>query len=344
MDPQTIARLPEIIGAYLEGKLPEGGTIAISNVLRCAKGGSRAMWSFDAAFSRGAPLPPKLAIRADESTCFREPEITLEKEFRVYKALERTDVPVIANYWYEPDPRWIGQPFVIREWKDSVRAVFGDEMPVEQKRVVLDSFIEVLAAQHMLDWQALGLGWLGVPANASDCAMRILDIWESVVKREQLEPYPLMTAAMSWLRRNVPSQADRIVLNQGQVGPGQFLFRDDRVVASLDWESAYIGDPMSDIAYFAMQVRPHVGDYTDELLQRYSQLTGIPIRADSVRFYTVFHVYWGGHACLVAINKFVNHQSPSIHTAWLGMGGRPPAAGGPPRTFARGLARLLSEA
>ena len=343
MIPETISQLSEVLSDYLSSRLPDHPHVTVTNVKRSHLGGSRAMWSFDADWDGELAISKSLALRADESTCFREPEISLEKEYRVYKALEGTVIPVPKNYWYEGDTRWIGQPFVIREWMNGVESAFTEKNTVEQKRALLDHFVEILAAQHTLNWQDLDLDWLGVPRDTADCAPTVLDRWEKVVHRELLEPYPLMTAAMKWLRSNIPDEVDRIVLNQGQVGPGQFLFRDDRVVASLDWESAYLGDPMSDIAYFCLQVRLHVGDYTEHLLKRYSNLTSIPIRPDNIRFYTVFHVYWGGAACLVAINKFANGLMPSIHSPWLGMGGRPPAAGGPPRTFARRLARLLAE-
>src|SRR4029079_18211792 len=98
--------------------------------------------------------------------------------------------------------------------------------------------------------------FLGVPESPEAAAPRLVETWIAAVERELLEPSPLMAAAGAWLRRNVPHRADCIALCQGQVGPGQILYDGERVAGSTDWESAFLGDPMADIAYFDFSVRP----------------------------------------------------------------------------------------
>ena len=335
MELETIQRLPEILAAYLSERLPSVRNVSVTNVVRSAGGGSRSMWFFDAAWEGEAPVAKQLIFRANESTCFRDAEASLEKEYRVFRALQETPIPVPANYWYERDPKWAGEDFVIRERVD------GDgsfrELPAPRQRAILDHFVELLAIQHNLDWEAMGLSFLGAPSDGADCARLVVETWERATKRELLEPQPVMTATMAWLKRNLPTAVDRIVLGQGQVGPGQFLHRDDRVVASLDWESAFIGDPMSDLAYLDFMVRPVIGDEAmAALIARYSELSGIPIRRDNVRFYTVFQSYWAVSACLAATNRFATGEMRKLQALTLGVQA--------PRSFLRRMQRIVREA
>ena len=334
MEPDTIERLPEILRAYLSERLPEVRNVTIHNVARSPGGNSRSMWFFDAGWDGDAPVSKQLMFRANESTCFRDEEASLEKEYRIFRALQDTPVPVPANYWYERDPSWAGEDFVIRERVD------GDtnfrDLPAESQLAILNHFVEILAAQHNLDWEALGLSFLGAPKDGPECARMVVERWERATQRELLEPQPVMTATMAWLKRNLPTEVDRIVLGQGQVGPGQVLFRDDRVVASLDWESGFIGDPMSDLAYLDFMVRPMIGDEAMEgLITRYGELSGLPIRRDNMRFYTVFQSYWAVSACLAAVNRFATGEMRKTQTLVLGMAA--------PRSFLRRMERIVRE-
>ncbi len=334
MEPDTIERLPEILQAYLQERLPDVRDLTVRNVRRSPGGNSRSMWFFDADWEGEAPISKRLMFRANESTCFRDEEASLEKEYRIFRALEATPIPVPANYWYERDPAWAGEDFVIRERIEG-ETNFHD-LPAAEQRSILSHFVELLAVQHSLDWRAMGLDFLGAPQDGADCARLVVERWERATKRELLEPQPVMTATMAWLKRNLPTEVDRIVLGQGQVGPGQLLHREGRVVASLDWESGFIGDPMSDLAYLDFMVRPTIGDEAMEaLLGRYVELSGIPLRRDTMRFYTVFQSYWAVSACLAAVNRFATGEMRKVQTLALGVRA--------PRSFLRRMERIVRE-
>jgi aminoglycoside phosphotransferase (APT) family kinase protein len=275
------------------------------------------MWFFDVDWSGDTPLSKTLALRLDESTCFKEPEVSLEKEYRVYRALEGTPVPVIANYWYESDPTWFGQPFVVRERMTGVQAGVNHATQ-EEKQAVLEGLIETLAAQHQLDWHALGLEWLGVPESAETCASDLLETWIAVFRRDQVVPDPLLAAAARQLRSLPKPVASRIVLVQGQVGPNQVLWRDGKVVASLDWESCFLGDPVSDLAYLSMTAAPHVDRaFLSHLYQRYSTLTGLPVPAESLAYYQRFQSFWCGVVARTAFGRYVSGDLPNLETLRL---------------------------
>lgn len=332
MQPKTIRALDTILAGYIGRKLPQVKNVQVGNVVRSTAGASRSQWFFDVSWDGEAPVAKRLTLRASECTCFREDDSSIEREYRIFKGLEGSPIPVPTNYWYEDDPTWLGEPFVIREFIDA-QASFATERD-ETKRRILDHFIELLAAQHCMDWRAFGLGFLGAPDPPEDCALRLLEKWDATVQRDRLEPTPLMTAAAVWLKRNLPRSVDRIVLCQGQVGPGQILYSGDRVVASLDWESAFLGDPMADIAYLEFILRPTMGDYTDVLLRRYEKLSGLTIRPENVRFYSVFGSYWVSAICISGRRSVATGEMRKLQALNVGLA--------VPLSFMRRIARVIA--
>jgi aminoglycoside phosphotransferase (APT) family kinase protein len=311
------ASIPERLQRYLATKLPEVHDIRVGNLFRCPSGNSRAMWFFDAVWTGEAPISKTLALRTNESTCFREPEVSLEKEFRVYRTLEGTSVPTIRNYWYESDPEWFGEPFVIRERMEGVEATMNGA-PQEVKEAVLESFIEVLAAQHLLDWRKLGLDWLGAPSSLESCAEELLETWIGVFRRDQVCPDPLLAAAAAELRAMPKPVASRVSLAQGQVGPNQLLWLDGKVLATLDWESCFLGDPISDLAFLAMNSQAHVdAAFLDHLFDRYATLTGIPVDPDSLAYYTRFQSFWCAVVTATGFGRFHTGEMRKVETLRL---------------------------
>ena len=61
----------------------------------------------------------------------------------------------------------------------------------------------------------------------------------------------LARAQLEHLLHHVPDYDGEPVLVQGDTGPGNFMYVDDRVTAIVDWELAHVGDPMDDIAWLS---------------------------------------------------------------------------------------------
>ena len=51
-------------------------------------------------------------------------------------------------------------------------------------------------------------------------------------------PMPLLSFCVDWLERNMPDDGGPVVLVQGDTGPGNFMYRDGRVTAIVDWIKA----------------------------------------------------------------------------------------------------------
>ena len=110
-----------------------------------------------------------------------------------------------------------------------------------------------MADVHKLDWKKLGFSFLGVPKGGTDAVDRRIDYLEKFLnwtKEGPEDSQPTLEAALKWLRENhyVP---EHVTLCWGDSRPPNTMYDQDfDVVAVLDWEMAFLGDPESDLAWF----------------------------------------------------------------------------------------------
>jgi hypothetical protein len=85
----------------------------------------------------------------------------------------------------------------------------------------------------------------------------------------------------------VPDHVLGTVIVQGDTGPGQFIFRDGKVRAIVDWEYAHWGCPMEDLA--EIRQRELLYPFGDMMARYrvYERETGIPLDIPLIRYYTV---------------------------------------------------------
>lgn len=137
-------------------------------------------------------------------------------------------------------------------------------------------------------------------------------------RRDQVCPDPLLAAAAAQLRAIPKPVASRISLVQGQVGPNQLLWRDGKVLATLDWESCFLGDPISDLAFLTMNARAHVdASFIDHLFIRYSRLTGVEITTESLAYYTRFQSFWAAAVTATGFGRFQTGEMRKVETLRL---------------------------
>jgi aminoglycoside phosphotransferase (APT) family kinase protein len=211
-------------------------------------------------------------------------------------------VAVPKTYWYEPDPEILGQPFYVMEkvegsipypppisFDPDFRLIPDDE----ERRSLADDFVKNLALIHTADWKSLGLDFLGVPGPGRGSALMQVEFWEDRIARAGFGKKPVVAYAANWLRDNLVEN-DRICLVHGDYRSGNYIKRDGRIVAILDWELVHLGDPLDDIAYILGAWRsapPH--NWLSHLLpeeeffERYEQASGIKIDMQKLAFYNM---------------------------------------------------------
>jgi aminoglycoside phosphotransferase (APT) family kinase protein len=236
----------QALAGYLSRQLPSAQHVEVVNVRGMPAGASNDTVAFDARVScDGAVFDVPLVLRPERPDGILAP-YDVARQFRVMRALAGTSVPVPAVAWYEPDAAVLGAPFFIME------RLRGETLPLfwYGHSARLDIAAEALARVHAVDWEAAELEFL-LPAEFSGSPLDAeLAGWRARAERLRIARAPLLIELGEWLRANEPADS-RLALLHGDPNPGNYLFRGDQVVAVLDWEVAAIGDPRSDLGFYA---------------------------------------------------------------------------------------------
>jgi len=278
------------------------------------RSGGRPAWFLDVA--RGAAT---LACYARMDRGAEQPisrEFTLEREYRVLRALGEAGARVPRVYGYCTDPAGMLMERVAGEFDYTKLA------PGPERDALDDDFLRELVRIHQLDSARFVAAGIEAPADAAACALHDLALWERAYWSALKRPVPIVEFATRWLRRNVPAPPPRLALVQGDTGPGQFLFsaapqelaggaaagidatvrsalgsevsaslltakRGLRVTAIIDWEFAHLGDPVLDLAQIRTRDFYNPGIDLARWLARYEELSGLRAPRAKLAYYTV---------------------------------------------------------
>ena len=230
------------------------------------------------------------------------------REFRVLEKLH-SSYPAPRPLLYCPDESILGAPFYIME---RVRGLVlrrelppGLEIAPATARRLSESFIDNLAALHLLDYAALGLADLGKPAGYME---RQVKGWTERYYGSKTHELPQVERIAGWLKERLPAQNGASLIHNDYKYDNMLLDAGDltRIVAVLDWEMCTLGDPLSDLgtalAYWVQADDPAdvlparwgptslPGSMTRrELLERYHAKTGLDV--SNIVFYYVFALF-----------------------------------------------------
>jgi len=181
----------------------------------------------------------------------------VDREYRVIKALQDSDVPVPKVYHLCQDPTVIGSMFFVMEYipgRIFWRAALAEVDNNDDRRAMYDQMNKTLAALHSIDIDACGLGDYGKPGNYFE---RQLSRWTSQYRASELRTITPMDTLISWLEQNQPLDDGRVSLVHGDFRLDNMMFHPTKpeVVAVLDWELSTLGHPFADLAYQCMGLR-----------------------------------------------------------------------------------------
>lgn len=235
----------ERLTAYLAQRLPAAETVELTNLRGMPAGASNDTVSLDVRITlEGRTHDVPIVLRPERPDGILAP-YDVSRQFRVMRALQSTAVPVPTVAWYEPDAAVLGAPFYV------MSRVVGETLPLfwygHSER--LPAAAEMLATIHAVDWRGAGLDFLSDDHTSGPLAAEI-GAWRERAARLRISRAPMVVALGEWLRANEPADA-RTALLHGDPNPGNYLFRGDTVVAVLDWELAALGDPRSDLGFYA---------------------------------------------------------------------------------------------
>lgn len=267
--------------------------IAIRDVTRHAEGWSWQTWTMTVV-ADGAPQG--FAVRREPEDGLLAPYDTAG-QFRLHRAvIDHSAVPMPGLRWLEISPDVLGMPFYVMErvegrvpvqWQGDDPEIF----PTDDVRTAIGHhFVDVLADIHTIDPAVTGLP---VFTTSDEGAAAQVEHWAGVYERSALVEVPILRWLVGWLRANIATSG-RVTVVHGDYRIGNFMVRDDEIVAVFDWELAHVGDPLFDLAWAAMPLFRGRGTKVSQLLDesefltRYADRSGHPIDRDVFRFWLLF--------------------------------------------------------
>jgi len=176
----------------------------------------------------------------------------VDREYRLIAALHPTGFPVARPYGLCADDSVIGSMFYVMGLVEG-RNLWDGSLPgmaPAERRGIYNAMIDTMAALHMVDHEAVGLGDYGKPGNYFE---RQVGRWTKQYRASETEHMPEVERLIEWLPRTMPTQ-DRVSIVHGDFRIDNMIFdaAEPRVLAVLDWELSTLGDPLADFSYLLM--------------------------------------------------------------------------------------------
>ncbi|NLA64432.1 MAG: phosphotransferase family protein [Leucobacter sp.] len=247
---------------------------------------------------------------AEQSFVLRRPPLghvlatahDMSREYRVIEGLSRPgcDVPVPKPILLSDDETVLGVPFYLMEYVPGyiVRTVEqAQSLSSAAQREIGEDLVDVLAALHTTDPEAVGLADFGRPAGFMERQVRR---WVRQLADSRSREINGIDRLAEVLGGSVPEQRYNAIVH-GDYRLDNCLLRDSHIAAVLDWEMSTLGDPLSDLGLFTVyhaglagidnpvvQAFDGVGSFPSitDLHARYAAKTGFNI--DDLPWYTAF--------------------------------------------------------
>ncbi len=229
-----------------------------------------------ASMSRGGSVE-NLYVRGSRGGNFPE-MITLAQEADVNRVLFKHGVPVPRVHGMIDDP-----PAIVMDRLPG-RVNLAKAADDAERDAVLDGYVEAMRRMHAIDVREFEAIGLRVPADNRDAALNLYGKGEANFRKAKSAPSPMIEFMWRWMQRNVPAGREQRALLQAD--SAQFVYENGKLSGLIDFEAAYIGDPVAEFA--AMRSRDceePLGDI-GRIARKYEAATGMAIEASAVEFHT----------------------------------------------------------
>jgi aminoglycoside phosphotransferase (APT) family kinase protein len=212
----------------------------------------------------------------------------IEREYKVMRALQGSNVPVPRMHLLCEDEAVIGRAFFVMEFVQG-RVLWDqalDGFDKAARGAIYDEMNRIIAALHKVDFAAAGLADFGKPGNYFE---RQIARWSKQYAASITEPIAAMDRLMDWLPANIPGSARdpaQVAIVHGDYRLDNMVFHahEPRIAAVLDWELSTLGHPLADFSYHCMSWHIAPGMFRGIGGMDYAAL-GIPNEREYVRRY-----------------------------------------------------------
>jgi len=233
-------------------------------------------------------------------------------------ALARTDVPAPALLGYCQDNAVLGAPFLAVEYIAGevpdyrLLPEFPPWQDPSERRRLGEKFFQLLGRVQAVEWRSLAPDWRPPDTLSDRPADPVLKLLKGVIADRVGSRWtilPEFVEAGAWLSAHQPSlPIEEQVLVHGDYKVGNFIWRDDQIVALLDWEMTTVGDPMRDLGYACHPImRERFPELMSlllplpDLMATYEQATGRAVELKRLHFYVIFALYFHAFTVLTGL-------------------------------------------
>lgn len=294
----TIQKLPGRLEAFIAAQT--GDTVSVSGLRRLSAGLSWVTFSFEARITAGGETRVlELVLRIGPPDGLLAPFVA-RPEYLMLRALtNRPGLPLPHAYWYSDDRSVLGDPFLITGRVDGETpqppwgAIHDEDKIAAENAVLARDFVDGLVAIHTFDWRNSPVAALDPEVTPANATRREVERWLTRIEGNgDRSTMAAMHFAARWLHAHAPV-APRVCIVHGDYRVGNFLVKDGRMTAVLDWELTHLGDPHEDLAWACARTWGGTGKLLGgrfdraEFFRRYEEHSGIRVNHDVIRYYDV---------------------------------------------------------
>ena len=184
----------------------------------------------------------RMIVRQPGAATLKQNPHAAQDEFRLLQMTQSLGLATPAPYYLDSSGRIFATPYLVVEYIEG--------KPEFAPAHVADCMLQAathLASIHRVDGSRLDLSFLpkqaqGFAGYFGECPANVDESLDEGRIRDTLE------SAWPFPQRNAPA------LLHGDFWPGNLLWREDRLVAVIDWEDATLGDPLTDFAISRLDI------------------------------------------------------------------------------------------
>jgi aminoglycoside phosphotransferase (APT) family kinase protein len=179
---------------------------------------------------------PNLVVRQVRDPRAERRSLSISDEFHLLVRLRALGLPTPTPRLLDDSGTIFDHPYAVLDYVDGAPRVDSPD-PAGTGRL----FATHLAAVHQVDGSLLPSS--GLPSR-TDAVGRQLEEPPLVLDGDIHEGFVRQLLRTLW----APPDPDRLTLLHGDFWAGNLLWKDDEIVAVIDWEEAALGDPLTDVA------------------------------------------------------------------------------------------------
>jgi aminoglycoside phosphotransferase (APT) family kinase protein len=185
--------------------------------------------------------------------------LDVNEEYEVMRRLRETDIDAPEPVLVRGEDSVLGDPFLLMTYLDGETVPLGSPLPERfrdssARERVATLLIDTLADIHSVDLEPFDD--VCERQTARDQVARVTDQLDAATSVTGHEP-PALWDVADWLEQNAPTDSETALIH-GDYRPSNVLFAGEdqpHLVGVLDWETAFLGDPLTELGYLLLRWR-----------------------------------------------------------------------------------------